>query len=500
MNGPCFKCKVKPGTVPSRDGVSKLYCSSCFSEFCTKAIREALFGSCGVPSDEPLPIGVSGSHSSLCLLYHMYVLAREGSLRGGSGRLNFFLLPFHLCEVELVCSFPLKASFGKAEFSSDGENNGLGSSEANLPRSKSCNSMEMRLIQYCNDLVNNLEAQLNSWSWLGAPLFSPRKLRIFRYSDFFSEKELEFLQSVLHHPQISLSNREELYDRLRQSTLCAAAQRITNEWRSMNTKEDESLQALNGSPQDKSLWVHHIVGDTAIRCCVEALRSLSVGGGGGVMLQRAGFRSFSHHVVTLRPMRVLLPREVVLFNRLNGIHGYFGPTLSTGFSKCSVLKVLENFVYRIVSTHRSILFNVLAVVTHLSAKELFPDTFGVLDSTKGLETMDKKCMVFSKAVLRHTFLSTNSPPQLSGVYENVSTLKGNVLRERRCLICGYPFLPHVNAARGDVAEGFACSIAICVSCRECINDVFSERIQLSADTLLEIWGKLIDAADVPQFL
>lgn len=527
----CFKCKKNTGSVPSRDGAAKLYCTDCFSEFCTKTFRDTLFGSCAFPSDEPIAVGVSGGPNSLFLLYQLGVLRCQGMLRGGEGRTSFLLLPFHLREDELV--IPPMCPLIEEGVERTARNNAWRTWNGAARQERMASFTEVLERQF-EVVQNEVERNVGAWEWANVRLFEPGALRIFRYSDFFTPEELIFLKSILHHPHVSLTCREELYTRIRHNILMSAAKRLCSEWAFQ--QEQDLRQSGRGAThqQASSSWMHFISGENAVRCCINALHSLVVGGGASRMLQQAGFRSFSHRVVGMRPLRMLLPKEIVLFNRLQGMGISYTPALSTGTSLPSFYRVLETFVYQTTVNHRTIIFNVLTIVSRLNADALFPVTASVLDSQKGIETMDKKRMVFSKAAYRHAFLQENPAPRIS--YSSsalLDTQDSNVVnahaeiankdslltsgplcsmgaapvstvnhddhqQEVLCFVCGVPFSISDGDNRNELRSPMVNDVThspsnmLCLSCRECINDTFAAKWELSADPFVSIWKRLTE--------
>lgn len=104
----CFKCHKASGCVPSRDGISKLYCNDCFALYCTKLVRDGLFMHCQVASSEPIAVAVSGGLASMFLLHQLGMLRlqqrhqRKDAANNVATIDELNLLPFHLNEHELL--------------------------------------------------------------------------------------------------------------------------------------------------------------------------------------------------------------------------------------------------------------------------------------------------------------------------------------------------------------------------------------------------------------
>lgn len=515
MTQVCFKCMKSNGSILSRNGASKLYCADCFSEFCVKTLKNGLFVHCGLPSSEPIAVGVSGGYNSMFLLYQLGVLRVMGTVRGGEGRTEFVFLPFHLCEEELVCPFPSSRS----SISSCSGSSNAGAPVEELPqrtslgirsvvdsapefsslRAKRQHSFQEYLKEHFQLIQKTILEQLEKWEWASQPLFSQdhdeQSLKVFRFSDFFSKDQMDFLHAVLHDSSMSHDCREELYYRVREGALRAAAHRLSEEWKTRNAggSPKDVLDIPASTPMNASSlsqWVHYMSGENAVRCCVSALHSVVTGGGGCSLLQHAGFCSFFHHVRQMRPLRMLLSNEIVFFNRLHHIEAFYTPTLSTGISFSSVRRVLEGFTYEMMATHRTILFNVLTVVSHLDPKRLFPVSSGSLEGENGVDLKKKKHMVFSKVASRHKYLSMSKPPQLQYTWDSPSITS---LQEKMCFMCGCPIHSEAVVSISETKEvptyltgqtettakaedgeelctesGLVC----CIPCRECINSTF----------------------------
>lgn len=452
----CFKCKASSASIPSRDGVSKMYCVDCFTFFCSKLFRDTLFSQCALPSDEVIAVGVSGGIHSMFLLHQLGILKNEGLSRGGEGHTKLLFFPFHLREDELI------------QPSSDSGHTTVSSSSSR------------HLSQFAS-LQHRITDQAYQWKWSSEALYAPGTIRIFTYKDFYSPSEISFLRGLLHS-SLSLTCREELYHRIRQSTFTAAVNRITAEY-----------QSAEGPSRAPSPWLHFLTGSGALRCGVEALYSLVVAGGGGAaMVQSSGFRSYLHNVVHLRPLRMLLPKEILFYNRIWGIGGSYTPSLSTGTSSPSFKRVLETFLYESLTTHRAVLFNVLSVTTKVDLVALgLPLTAAVLNPSNGVELMNKKRMVFARAKHHHHYLSSHPPPVLEGTRPDEREGDGSHEgKEKMCVVCGIPIssAPSLLSAQVQTA-----AYVVCVSCRECINEVFLVKNDVtSLEHWMSVWGERLN--------
>ncbi|GET86929.1 hypothetical protein, conserved [Leishmania tarentolae] len=477
----CFKCKQAIGTVVSRDGPTKLYCSDCFLAYCAGVVRENAFQQCRVPSGTPLAVAVSGGPNSMMLLRELGQLRykardqirrqqllqqRQAHTEGGHSGIttassspamgtslasSVILLPFHLCEDDLVLPPPLPQSPSSPSSSSLHEVSGrheaiqqvrsvmeeqfttlrkyvqqqpprwiyhgeapcghkkskkkrnditaapsTGAARAcgaNVPTSEprgsgghggssSTSASSLQPLQQCRSEGTGEAAATT------AHLFDDVEMRIFRYRDFLSDSYLSEVRYALHTSRLSLSDREALYARVRQQTLCRAAQRVCQEHRQHEaaavvdggvaqaevTRQDQAdlpeqqelFDGLAGSPvMNSKKQAHLLVGSNAVRCATAALEALVMGAGGEGVVHSAGFRSFTHEVVCLRPLRTLLPKETIVYTRLCGIVSTYTPALCTGTATRSVHRTLEQFVLNMMASYRTMIFNVLNTVQRL---------------------------------------------------------------------------------------------------------------------------------------
>lgn len=212
-------------------------------------------------------------------------------------------------------------------------------------------------------------------------LFENSEVRVFQYSDFLPPDCIAELRHALHVSKLSLTDREALYDRVRQQVLCRAARRVTDEYRQKqrhrqteeaksqddgDTNGVESVSHSEDALTSGRQWYHLLLGDNAAHCAVAALEAVVTGAGGEGIVHASAFRGFLHEVVCLRPMRTLLPKETVLCTRLQGITSTYTPALCTGTSLRSMHQVLEQFVHRMILSFRTMVFNVLNTVQKLS--------------------------------------------------------------------------------------------------------------------------------------
>jgi tRNA(Ile)-lysidine synthase TilS/MesJ len=82
----------------SRDGRQKPYCKPCFQQYIDLAVRDAFFRHCGVPTDVPVVIAVSGGAGSMALLDVCGRIRRGNLERGGAGRIVYDLRVLHVTE------------------------------------------------------------------------------------------------------------------------------------------------------------------------------------------------------------------------------------------------------------------------------------------------------------------------------------------------------------------------------------------------------------------
>ncbi|KAG5505274.1 hypothetical protein JIQ42_07481 [Leishmania sp. Namibia] len=474
----CFKCKQAIGTVASRDGPAKVYCQDCFLAYCAGAVRENAFQQCFVPSDTPLAVAVSGGPNSMLLLREFGQLrykardhlrrqqlvqqrwaCAQGRRRDGtpvspsstssaSSVCNLILLPFHLCEDELVLpppppprspSSPSPSSLREISGRPEAIEKVRSAMEEQFEMLRKCVLQQPPRWVYHDDAPrkrksakkqqNNTTAAVrmavaraggahvatpeSAYSGGGSgfsPSSSPRQryaetsgesaattaclfdeaeMRLFYYSDFLSGAYLSEVRHALHASRLSLSDREALYARVRQQTLCRAAQRLCMEYRQraaaaavigettgeeVTRRSDEAhclgeRERLDGRSSLRGTswetWSHLLLGSNAARCAIAALEALVTGASGEGVVHGAGFRGFTHEVVCLRPLRTILPKETVLYTRLCGILGSYTPALRTSTATRSIHRTLEQFVLTMMASYRTMIFNVLNTVQRL---------------------------------------------------------------------------------------------------------------------------------------
>ncbi|CBZ24767.1 conserved hypothetical protein [Leishmania mexicana MHOM/GT/2001/U1103] len=478
----CFKCKQAIGTVVSRDGPAKLYCPDCFLAYCAGAVRENAFQQCLVPSDTPLAVAVSGGPNSMMLLRELgqlryktqdrirrqqLVPQRQAPAQGGKSRStsasspparstplasSLILLPFHLCEDELVLPPPLSSSSPSPS-----------SLHAMSARHEAINQVRSTMEEQFATLRKYVQQQPPRWVYHGevpcghkkskkkqkdltaavrtgaaragganvatpepshgggdggsgstaapspqplqqhdaeasgeasaatACLFDDSEMRLFRYSDVLSGPYLSELRYALHASRLSLSDREALYARVRQHTLCRAAQRVCQEHRQRKVAAAAAAGVVGGVAHEEGICEdeahrseeelfddhvslegansktksHLLLGSNAARCATAALEALVTGAGGEGVVHGAGFRGFTHEVVCLRPLRTMLPKETIMYTRLCGIACSYTPALCTGTATRSIHRTLEQFVLTMMTSYRTMIFNVLNTVQRL---------------------------------------------------------------------------------------------------------------------------------------
>ncbi|EAN79372.1 hypothetical protein, conserved [Trypanosoma brucei brucei TREU927] len=336
----CFKCKSASAVVCSRDGPTKSYCSSCFTDFCTRLTRDSLFRNCGLPCDEPVVVAVSGGFSSMMLLHQLGILRTQNRIRQGEGRVTFELIPLHLREEELMA--PTQQGPVNA-FADEGD-------DARQENGRYCHTFSEVKEQF-EELECLVRTQCEQWEFASTPLFTADEVQIVQYSDYLSPDELRGLREVLHHPRIPLSHRELLYRRLRGRILTVAAVESINKWR--------DIRQVSGQ------WYHMLTGENALRCCVATLREVMSNSNSNRIVHFGGHRGFLGQCMVMRPLRSLIPREAVIYCRLHGIQAGFTPSLSTLTALRSFDRTLEVFINIMLGSYRTSIFNVLNTVTRL---------------------------------------------------------------------------------------------------------------------------------------
>ncbi|KAH8611484.1 hypothetical protein ERJ75_000999000 [Trypanosoma vivax] len=428
----CFKCKAEHAVVCSRDGPGKPYCCRCFTDFCTRLIRDSLFRSCGLPCNEPMVVAVSGGHSSMMMLHQLGLLRMQNRLRPGDGYVAFELIPLHLQEVELIAPSleePQEPCVSSTKDGTHGQGSVSGAGNTELRRAAS------GVIEQFEMLEELVRTHCTRWEFASVPLFTPDEIIVVRYSDYLSPTELRAFRLALHHPRLSLTSRELLHTRIRGRVLAIACVDMINRWK-------RARQVANG-------WHHMITGENALRCCVTALRELMSGGSGGNVVHHSGHRGLVGQCVVMRPLRTLLPRELVIYCSLHGIANGYTPTLGTYTNIRSINRTLEAFFNSMMTSYRTSIFNVLNTVMKLdvgAAAELLdvdlhaPTTTtvgdGVLPSARGQQQNHKQLKrVIPGKMAQHHFeqLKRKDPPRHRWGGEATEFLQPD---EYLCLVCG----------------------------------------------------------------
>ncbi|KAG5509563.1 hypothetical protein JKF63_06268 [Porcisia hertigi] len=536
----CFKCKQGMGTVVSRDGPSKLYCPDCFLAYCAGAVRENIFQRCLVPSDTPLAVAVSGGPNSMLLLHELGQLrckaheqqqqrvqhwqacepGRQTSETVSStvqtlSVSSLLLLPFHLCEDELVLPPPpssspsttvsLHESRGRHEaiervrstmmeqFTTlrkyvqqqpprwiyyDEASNGRKKAKKKRKRSVTA-EMGMEMGPDANQVGDALpeaspsqrleQRHAKRGGETAARMFGEAEVRLFQYSDFLPESYLSELRHALHASRLPLCDREALYARVRQQTLCRAAQRLCEEH-----LQREAAAAVAGRTADEKVthrdehallpdassktWSHLLLGSNAVRCATAALEALVTGSSGEGVVHGAGFRGYTHEVVCLRPLRTMLPKETVMYTRLCGILCGYTPALCTGTAASSVHRTVEKFVLTMMTSYRTMIFNVLNTVQRLevhpaamqrlvrgtantdaSQAHTHREGSAIVESLQSVGKASRRTLLSRTAQQNRDNLRQTAPPQVHrdsrGVKAEEADINGTVAM---CCVCGLP--------------------------------------------------------------
>jgi cytoplasmic tRNA 2-thiolation protein 2 len=474
----CLKCKEAVGLYCSRDGVAKLYCSDCFTQFCTKLFRDALLMQCRMACDVPMAVAVSGGHSSMFMLHQLGLWRKQHELRLGNGKWRLVLLPFHLREDALVIP------------------------PSSLSRPVMAEEVAEEMEKQFDKLDRYVQEQTVQWQFAGSPLFAPGEVRQLSYRDFLSSQEIETLRDCVHHPKLSLTTREEWYDRLRRRILTAAAEKLIREWHDASSSSTPSVSTTSVCRS----WKHLVVGDNAVRCSIATLRSIVQGETGDQVVHKSGFRGYVHDVVVMRPMRTLLPKEIVSYTRLHGIGASYSPALSTGTALRSIHRTLESFVFGLMQSYRAVVFNILNVTTKLGVQPAAAAlaVFGP-ESTDEAKGTHSKHVVLSKIAHHHrTEIESHPPPSFSPyvVEEGTEPSQG-----ARCLICGCAqVLPYATAPSSSksVVAGLATTeqdagpqCHLCYSCSALWSDCSGDSADGSDASLLNAWVTVASMLECP---
>nr|CCC95010.1 conserved hypothetical protein [Trypanosoma congolense IL3000] len=452
----CFKCQSAPAVVCGRDGPQKSYCSCCFTDFCTRLTRDSLFRNCGMPCDEPIVVAVSGGYTSMMLLHQLGVLRAQNNIRRGEGRVAFELIPMHLCEAELIV--PGKPSAVGTVADGDDQESG------ELRRIASM------MAEQFENLKSLIRTRCVQWEFASEPLFTANEVQVVQYSDYLSPFEMSAVREVLHHPRLPLSQRELLHTRLRGRVLALAAADCINAWRRVR--------------QSASGWHHVLTGENALNCCVAALREVLSGSEGKRIAHLAGYRGWVGQCLVMRPLRALIPREAVIYCRLNGIEASFTPSLSTLTALRSLDRTLEVFFNNMLCTYRTSVFNVLNTVTKLDVEDdgdlLEVDLHaGEEGEQKHQERKPKqtKRVITGKAAQHHRErLKKRRPPHHSCAVDASAETDARV--RPLCIACG---CPTAGSSENQMTFPSGRLRFACAACFQLISDI-CEKQRKGADT------------------
>ncbi|RNF04544.1 cytoplasmic tRNA 2-thiolation protein 2 [Trypanosoma rangeli] len=404
----CFKCGRSQGVASSRDGAKKPYCAECFVEFCTRHIRDNLFKHCGVPCEVPLVVAVSGGPGSMALLHQLGVLRMQNRMRPKRGQITFTFIPLHLREDELVV--PL--------LSDDAESHVGGPQQVELRRIADAMTGQFEKLE------KMIRTQCVQWEFGSVPLFTTDEVCVVRYSDYLSPSEMRVFRAALHHPRLPLTQREFLYGRLRQRVLTAATIECISRWH-------QARDLLNVG------WYHILTGENALRCCVTTFREL-MSGNGENFVHHCGHRGFVSQCLVLRPLRSLLPRELVLYCHTQGIWAGYSPSLSTKTSLRSMNRTLELFFNNMLQTYHTSVFNVLNTVNKLHI-ETAPELTSV-ELQIGVSPQQTKRVIPGKTAQHHyEQLQMKQLPHYSWFGRNdgmPSSSENDDRSHHLCLLCG----------------------------------------------------------------
>jgi hypothetical protein len=312
----CFKCRSSVSSVASREGRKKSYCVDCFQQFVHKTFRDALFRQCYIPSDTPLLILLENTFSSMALVHLLGKLKLENEQRGGQGKIRFML------KVLVITDF-------------------------------------FRSMVEVNDVVRHVL----SWRHGATPLFA--EVDIYRSTvsevlatDAAPARSWERLREACGESSTisTLSDQEELHELLQERSISAIVQ---------NTSAGVLRDGCTpGNVTDAPPIL--IVGDHAITMSTKTLVEVARGRGTD-LVHTCSFRGIRHGVLWMRPLRLLLPKELVMYCRHEGLSFDFKWSPRTGLVKTSLPRKIENFIVTLERSFASTPFNVLHSVSKLRA-------------------------------------------------------------------------------------------------------------------------------------
>ncbi|CUG94419.1 Hypothetical protein, putative [Bodo saltans] len=345
----CFKCKSDVAIIATREGPKKSYCVTCFTDFCNRTVRDALFRDCLLPPDMPVVLCVSGGVNSMAMLHLLGVLRQTNMTRGGSGKIFFDFRVLHLTEEDIVA-----------------------------PASQ----IDVSTIAAAITNFASAPAPVGGVAGAGS-LVDPAGIVVKSMRSIFDEIAAETAGDAHRSPLpfasrgASATDLEEEYVIRKRIALSYAAKKYCSGPLLPSTRMEESSETATPSshptePQPSLPTpppVLMVLGDNAVISCTRALGDLVRGKGSQIPSSSALRSRVQGGAYAMRPLRGLLPKEIIMYCKLNAVPRFTTPTPTTAagvFGGKSVNRLLQTFVSTLMQTFPSTPFNVLNSVTKLT--------------------------------------------------------------------------------------------------------------------------------------
>lgn len=345
----CFKCKKHPAVIATREGPVKSYCQVCFLDFAHRTTRDTLFRQCYLPPNVPLYVCVSGGMNSMAMLHLLGVLRQQNALRGGSGKIDFQLRVLFLREDLFLPSSPSSSS------------------------SSACCSMDP-----WSDVEGMIRKAAAETIWEGlhpTPLFAPSEVLVYSMKEVLladcSAEVADQVTALQEQQQMmaasssssSLTDVEEEYLLVRRMALAAAARQALRAHNHLQRTVDQMKEGEVSQQQVP----HLLLAENGVLCCVRALNDLCRGQGSSIV-NHSSARGVVHGCFVLRPIRSLLPKEVLHYVKRCSVPYRTIPTPANQIPRPrrSIQGALLDTVCRLSLSFRATPFNILNSITKMA--------------------------------------------------------------------------------------------------------------------------------------
>lgn len=491
----CFKCRGDVAMIATREGAKKSYCLSCFLDFCHRTVRDTLFRQCLLPPKVPVVVTVSGGVNSMAMMHLLGVLKQQNIRRQGGGRIVFDLRVLHLTE-EGLFDAPEEAD----------ERSPLSSAPSAAQRTAELVRAAATAMYEGAPMYNSSDVYIGSMKEILREMATAGK------HDHRGDEDPNTISLALAalSKKAAPSDVEEAYLLLKRAAIAYACR---TKFAPFGESENSSL-----SSETPTL---SLTGENAVMCCVRALGDLTRGRG-AMIPDSSSCRGLLHQAVyAMRPMRGLLPKEVILYCKANGVPYTtpLHPTAASAAANRSVNRILQRFVSSLMQSYPSTPFNILNSVTKLAA---VVQPSGAASSDMHNDAAETSSVASSSASSQQKFILTKASAA------NAATVRRIWVNDRRallsmphCAACGVA-MPDLNREaelhkvlreRQEAIEQHPAAPLYCYGCVALHSDLNTASCDVvplvfaaltsSADDAVAAWRKLSDseiAADIGEYL